>query len=312
LDYASGDVFFGLDFQPALQISNRDFFQELRRQGVCVKFMVYDLLCITMQEHFVPGTSEHFSQWLNVITQSDGAVCISKAVADELADWTQHNDAAPQRPFSIDWVHLGAGITHEYAGLVRSKHDLIKKPWVPQVSFLMVGTVESRKGHAHVLDAFENLWKRGFDLSLVVVGKKGWMVDALVKRLRKHSELNKRLFWHEGISDEHLEQIYVNSTCLIAASYGEGFGLPLIEAAQHKLPIIARDIAVFKEVAGDHAYYFKSKEPAGLAQEIDSWLALYKTDQHPKSDNMPWLTWGESSTKLLDALGLKKSDSNTA
>lgn len=45
----------------------------------------------------------------------------------------------------------------------------------------------------------------------------------------------------------------MSSTCLIAASFGEGFGLPLIEAAQHGLPIMARDIAVFREVAKEYA-----------------------------------------------------------
>ena len=56
------------------------------------------------------------------------------------------------------------------------------------------------------------------------------------------------MLWLEGISDEYLDKVYAASTCLIAASEGEGFGLPLIEAAQHKLPIIARDIPVFREV----------------------------------------------------------------
>jgi len=40
-------------------------------------------------------------------------------------------------------------------------------------------------------------------------------------------ENRKRLFWLEGISDEYLEKVYAASSCLIAASEGEGFGLPL-------------------------------------------------------------------------------------
>ena len=65
---------------------------------------------------------------------------------------------------------------------------------------------------------------------------------------RRLQEIGNRLFWLEGISDEYLEKIYDAATCLIAASEGEGFGLPLIKVAQHKLPIIARDIPVFREV----------------------------------------------------------------
>ena len=139
-------------------------------------------------------------------------------------------------------------------------------------SFLMVGTVEPRKGHTQALAAFEKLWEQGLDANLVIVGNQGWNMESLADRLRHHPEQGKRLFWLEGISDEYLEKIYAASTCLIAASEGEGFGLPLIEAAQHKLPIIARDIPVFREVAGEHAHYFNGLEPQVLADAIKHWL----------------------------------------
>ena len=140
-----------------------------------------------------------------------------------------------------------------------SKRVLVLEQLQGSISFLMVGTLEPRKAYEEVLEAFERLWQEGLPLNLVLVGKQGWMVEELVEQLRSHHELNRRLFWLEGISDEYLEQVYLVCTCLIAASYGEGFGLPLIEAAQHKLPIIARDIPVFREVAGENAFFFKSK-----------------------------------------------------
>ena len=65
-------------------------------------------------------------------------------------------------------------------------------------------------------------------------------------------------------------------SCLISPSEGEGFGLPLIEAAQHATPIIARDIPVFREVAGDHAFYFDGLEASALADAIHQWLALWR------------------------------------
>jgi glycosyltransferase involved in cell wall biosynthesis len=162
----------------------------------------------------------------------------------------------------------------------------------------MVGTLEPRKGHAQVLDAFEQLWRDKHEMNLVLVGKQGWLVESLTERLRNHPEMNNRLFWLEGISDEYLEAVYADSTCLIAASYGEGFGLPLIEAAQHKLPIIARDIRVFREVAGEHAFYFSAATSDELAQSITDWLALYRTKEHPRSDQMSWLTWKDSAWQL--------------
>src|SRR5699024_532058 len=82
----------------------------------------------------------------------------------------------------------------------------------------------------------------------------------------------------------------------------EGFGLPLIEAAQHKLPIIARDIPVFREVAGEYAWYFSGLEPGNLAEAIHQWFLLYQEGKHPKSDDMPWLTWKQSAENLKKVL----------
>jgi glycosyltransferase involved in cell wall biosynthesis len=87
--------------------------------------------------------------------------------------------------------------------------------------------------------------------------------------------------------------------------YGEGFDLPLIEAAQHQPPIIARDIPVFRKVAGEHAYYFTGNEPEAITTTISTWLDLYQKDQHPKSDDMPWLTWKDSANQLGNILSKK-------
>ena len=139
----------------------------------------------------------------------------------------------------------------------------------------MVGTVEPRKGHAQALAAFEKLWGQGLEANLVIVGKQGWKMEVIGRSPASSlRNVGKRLFWLEGISDEYLEKIYDACTCLIAASEGEGFGLPLIEAAQHKLPIIARDIPVFREVAGEHAYYFSGLDPQSLAESVKNWLTL--------------------------------------
>src|SRR5690606_4369495 len=80
------------------------------------------------------------------------------------------------------------------------------------------------------------------------------------------------------------------------------FGLPLIEAAQHRLPIIARDIPVFREIAGDHAYYFSGENSDELASSIRAWLALYVEDHVPLSAGMPWITWKESAARLSSIL----------
>ena len=75
-----------------------------------------------------------------------------------------------------------------------------------------------------------------------------------------------------------------------------------IEAAQHRLPILARDIPVFREVAGEHAGYFKAETPEELAVAIKSWLADCQKNIHPKSSGMNYLTWKESAEILMSKI----------
>lgn len=305
VDYHAGDMFLGLDLQPHVVAAQQAFYRDLRRLGVAVHFVVYDLLPVTLPQAFSAGAADHHNAWLGAVTEGDGAVCISEAVANELRQWMRTHGMPRVRPFRVASFHLGAdiGSSAPSAGMPPNGAAVLAQ-LAQRPTFLMVGTLEPRKGHAQALAAFEQLWADGGNANLVIVGKQGWMVEALVERMTRHAELNRRLFWLDGISDEFLEQVYAASACLIAASYGEGFGLPLIEAAQHKLPIMARDIPVFREVAGAHAHYFTAEQPEELAASLKEWLVLHAAGQAVRSDAMPWLNWRESTRQLLGALKL--------
>ena len=177
----------------------------------------------------------------------------------------------------------------------------------------MVGTIEPRKGHLQTIAAFELLWAKGVDVNLVIVGHEGWKlvpdiqrrtIPRIVSTLRQHPERGERLFWLDGISDEYLEAIYEASSCLIAASEGEGFGLPLIEAAQHGLPVLARDIPVFREVAGEHATYFSGLDAADLAEAVQGWLEDAQRERIPDPTSITWHTWQEAARRIARHLGV--------
>lgn len=297
------DLFFGLDLQPSVVPYQLPFLLALKAKGVEVKFAVYDILPITMSNMFFDGAKETYTQWLNCITQFDGAVGISNTVASELKEWLQTNNPSVLDSYEIDYFHLGADLANSVPTVGRhDDHDITLENISRRKSFLMVSTIEPRKCHAQVLDAFEILWNKGEDVNLVIVGKKGWMVDSFIARISEHRELGKRLIWLEGISDEYLDIIYSSVDCLILASLGEGFGLPLIEAAHYKLPIIARDIPVFKEVAGDHAFYFNGTSGAELETFISNWLLLNQDSAVPDSSGIGSKTWAESTQQLINAL----------
>jgi glycosyltransferase involved in cell wall biosynthesis len=320
IDPENGDVLLGLDLSvdALVQADKEGLYSRYRDSGVSVYFMVHDLLPVHLPNVFPPGAGEKHDKWLQVISKYDGAICISNAVADDLTQWRIKTDIENHvsRPYRIEVSRHGAdylasapsrGLPNDAAALLA---QMFSRP-----SFLMVGTIEPRKAYLEVIDAFSELWSDGLDINLLIVGREGWKdlpnsarrdIPLTVQRLRDHPERNERLLWLEGISDEYLDMIYTASTCLIAASHGEGFGLPLIEAARHKLPIIARDIPVFREVAGQHACYFNDSETEGLPQVIKKWLILRRDGLHPLSDKMPWMTWKQSAARLKKVLLNKK------
>jgi len=303
IEVYSGDIFLGLDLN-YLVLQQTLFFKHLREIGVHTHFVVYDILPIIAPELFPSHVVQVHTQWLSQIAQGDGLLCISATVADQVRNVLQPIDLSMRRPLSIEWFHLGADISQSIpsTGLPENAGEVLAA-LTSKRTFLMVGTLEPRKGILQAIQAFDVLWDDGCDVNLVLVGKPGWDNEQLMEMIRGHRELNQRLFWLSEVSDEFLQKIYDCSDCLIAASHHEGFGLPLIEAAKYGLPIIARDIPVFREVASTYAEYFPNQPDAqSMASAIRRWIDLHQQDAHAKSEAMPWLTWRQSVEQIITIL----------
>jgi glycosyltransferase involved in cell wall biosynthesis len=313
VDFQAGDTIIALDISghTLVQASACGMFSGLRNSGVTIYSFVHDLLPIQFPELFPPAANSGHMEWLNAVSTFDGVICVSESVAVEYRDWREsHPDfSKSNHDFKILWSAHGADLSNSSPSSgIPENSDKILDIINSHPTFLMVGTIEPRKGYAEAIDAFDTLWAAGMEVNLVIVGKEGWRhlpnsqrrnIPELITRIQTHPELNHRLFWLEGISDAFLETIYDSCTALIAASYGEGFGLPLIEAARHNLPLILRDIPVFREVAGLHAFYFIATSGTELATAIRTWLELYLLNRHPSVDSMNWLTWEDSTRHTL-------------
>lgn len=304
----SGDRFLGADLILAAIPQVTACLQEWQTRGVAISFIVYDLLPLQRPDCFPPQIEPTFRYWLETVVAVAGRLaCISRAVADELEDYLKHEPIPRNPDLTVGHFHLGADINASLPtnGLPDNTPHLLQQLGA-RPTFLMVSTIEPRKGYAQALDAMELLWQRGIEANLVVVGKPGWMTEKLIERLDGHSERDRRLFCLYSATDELLQLVYLNSSCLLAASEGEGFGLPLIEGAQHGLPLIVRDIPVFREIAGSHATYFSGNSGTDLADALEAWLAL-PPERRISSAGLSWLTWQQSTQQLLEFLELPQT-----
>ncbi|HRO13641.1 MAG TPA: glycosyltransferase, partial [Paracoccus sp. (in: a-proteobacteria)] len=134
--------------------------------------------------------------------------------------------------------------------------------------FVALGTIEPRKNHAVLLDAWEELARRGGPVpQLVIAGRRGWKNHATFARLDALPpggpvlELN-------GLSDGAVAALLEHSRALLMPSRAEGFGLPLTEAAGRGIPVLSTPLPAAGEILGDHALWLPHDDPRAWADAV--------------------------------------------
>jgi len=307
---SDGDVFLGLALNSAGISANANLLRQWADQGVSILFYVYDLLPIQYPQ-FWPLEAQMdilHHEWLSIVTSFDEVICISETTAKRCREFldgkypprfsyrSQLQRASARlgsRKAEISVIQLGCDFESEplSQGLPGNAEELLQK-FRSKPTFLMVGTLEPRKGHRQMLTVFEQLWDEAEEVQLVIVGRNGWLMEDFVADLEKHPERGQKLFWLDAVSDEFLSKIYEACGCLLAGSIDEGFGLPIVEAMKKGKLILARDIDVFREILGDGGWFFNEGK-----DQIKEKIIKLKSPQKLKKKSSLSL-WEEHIKKL--------------
>ena len=280
-----------------------DLSRELRRAraaGARVWTVVQDLIPINHPDVAPEGLPLLLDAWLRrTIPLSDGLLAISRTVADDLRAYVRERFADGTGLPHIDSFYLGAGFdgAPERAGGLARVSEAFRR--TAGGTYLVVGTIEPRKDCGRILAAFERLWTEGSDVALMLFGRAGWRSYDLIDRMRSHPELGRRLFWFEDGSDAELDFAYRHAAALIFASRCEGFGLPLVEAMQHGLPVLASDIPVFREIGGDYPDFFRPGDERAIYDAVRRFADKPMADSHARRMPKPWPSWSDSARMLL-------------
>jgi alpha-1,2-rhamnosyltransferase len=277
--------------------------EQLKREGVGIISVIYDLIPLTHPQFCDAGLVKVFNDWFDWIARTaDGYVAISTTIRDQVREEMLRRigtQQVGQRWF--DYFHLGSELDLSEAD-AKVDRGLLDMFQTKDPVFLMVSTIEPRKNHAYLLEAFELAWATGSKARLCIVGKIGWKCDALIGRIRQHPELNRRLFMYNSLSDKSLEHAYSHATALVFPSHVEGFGLPLVEAMQRQLPAMASDIPVFREIGGDYMAYFDLTNPQSLTDLV---TGMERSGEFPATlslEHWRWLSWREASAQLVERI----------
>jgi glycosyltransferase involved in cell wall biosynthesis len=179
-------------------------------------------------------------------------------------------EASSQRVPEIIWSRKNRRAPHE-GGVALADGDL-EGGELPYL--LMVSTIEPRKNHLTLLEAWEMLRANGFPrLNLVCVGGLGWDHDAIMQRF---SPWLRRGGLHllEDVPAADLRLLYRHARATVCPSFGEGFDFAGVESMRSGGVVAASDIRVHRDVYGDAAEYFSpysaSEMAAAIAQVIGS------------------------------------------
>lgn len=199
------------------------------------------------------------------IKDSDFIITVSETIKKEILD---HFDISSSRivvtpiPPSSDFYVKNNNEIHE-------KYKIKTKKYI-----FFIGTIEPRKEIPTLMKAYSQLPKGMTDeYSLVISGGMGWKSEQSQAAITKAQKAGLHVVYTGYIDQKDRTALYQKSSLFVMPSAYEGFGMPILEAAASGVPVIASDIPVLRESAGNGALYVKVGDAGELSETIQKVLS---------------------------------------
>ncbi len=288
-----GTIFFDLDAAWMCRMKRSYLLPILKQQGARIIAHIYDIISITHPQYCLQRGVYNFMDFIGAHLQyADSFVVNAKATVTEL------EKLAVKLGCTLpDCTVIPLGADFKEQGIISDdemRNSLVQivnsKPFV-----LMVGTIEPRKNHKLLLEAYDKyLKKQGYHI--VMAGYMGWNMEDFEKQLKEHPDFGKGIYHFEGLGDKEINYLYQKAQCLVFASYIEGFGLPIVEALQRGTPVVAVDVPVLREVGGNDCTWFEQDNAEDLSRKI-------LEQKNAERKKVIWTnSWDDSMEKLLGVL----------
>jgi glycosyltransferase involved in cell wall biosynthesis len=108
---------------------------------------------------------------------------------------------------------------------------------------------------------------------LIIIGQRGWNYREVTELLENSSVLQKCVTELSSCSDAQMVNYIEHAQALLFPSFTEGYGMPVVEALAHRVPVIASDLPVFQEFAGDIPEYLAASDEGCWAEAICQYAA---------------------------------------
>jgi glycosyltransferase involved in cell wall biosynthesis len=267
--------------------------EQLRKLGVRPLFLIHDLIPITHPEYCrAAELDKHLIRMNNALNVGSGIIANSQATLDELAKFALRAGLA--MPPAV--AALLAPAVLPVAG-----DRPIAGPY-----FVILSTIEPRKNHYLLLQLWRRLVERLGDAvpKLVVIGQRGWECENVVDLLERCEALRGVVIELAACSDADMVTYLHHAQALLFPSFAEGYGMPLAEALSAGVPVIASDLLVFREIAGDIPDYLDPLDGMAWIDAIEAYSVLNSVKRAEQLERLAHFvppTW-PSHFQIVDAL----------
>jgi len=236
----------------------------IKQSGIPSVVTVHDLIFMRFPKQF--GWFNYYiyrAKLKHACRVADKIIAISQKTKDDLIELLQID------PEKIEVIYQGCDVAFDVTQTVAQKVAVKLKYNLPDKYLLSVGTIEQRKNLLLIAKALKDIDK---NLPLVVVGKTTRYADEVTAYLAANN-LTQRVIILSNVGFDELPAIYQLASVFIYPSRYEGFGIPILEALNCGVPVIAATGSCLEEAGGPGSRYVEPDDAAGLAGEVNKLLA---------------------------------------
>ncbi|AUH71044.1 glycosyltransferase family 4 protein [Legionella sainthelensi] len=281
----SNSIYLHIDQEPY----NSTLFKQL---NIPIVYMVHDLIPLYYAEYSVPkyiNKHAHFIE--NCIHHGAGIITNSQSTLNELR---AYHKGAQKRFFHSLAAPLASGLSLQTPPESRI---------IPEPYFVVLSTIEGRKNHLLLLHIWRYFVERLASATpkLVLIGKRGWRCGQVLDLLDHCKQIKPFIVEEPSCSDQKLITYIHHAQALLFPTFTEGYGLPLIEALSNGTPVIASDIPVFREIAGDIPEYIHPLDTLKWMEMIEAYSKqdnFMRVSQLERIKSFKIPTWNDHFQKV--------------
>lgn len=236
-----------------LNTSHGQFFRPyvskwLRATGIHAIFFIHDLIPIEHPEFNRKGEDAKHLLRMQVVSQFANYVIVNSEVTS--AALKSHLNKNRLRIPGIKAISLGTDFSQRI-------EDRLPALQAERPYFVILSTIEPRKNHILLLRCWQKMVEELGQKAprLIIIGRRGWNNERVFDFLDNSSLMGGHLLECNDLDDCEVAAIVRGARALLMPSKAEGYSLSIIEALQLGVPVIASDIPIHREVAGEFAEY---------------------------------------------------------